>query len=291
MKSKQDQPFGAKPNYIYATISVALILFLIGLFSAALLRGDLWLKEYQENVDILLEISEGTDEAGIQELVDYLSGREYVLARSVSFISKDEGLALLEEDFGADFAALEFPNPLYNVITFNLPADYLRPDSLSLIRQELKALAGVHDLYYQDVLLEQLAGNMSRARRVILFLSVFLLFLAYHLIHNTFRLALYANRMLIKNMEMVGATWSFISRPFIRKALGYGLLSGILASGMLVLARYLLLSYFPEENSRNFSIQMALIAGGLMLLGAGTSALSTWIVVRRYLRMRMDDLY
>lgn len=291
MKSKQDQPFGTKPNYVYATISVALILFLIGLFSAALLRGDLWLKEYQENVDILLEISEGTDEAGIQELVDYLSGREYVLAGSVSFIGKDEGLALLEEDFGADFAALEFPNPLYNVITFNLPAAYLRPDSLSLIRQELNAMAGVHDLYYQDVLLEQLAGNMSKARRVILFLSVFLLFLAYHLIHNTFRLALYANRMLIKNMEMVGATWSFISRPFIRKALGYGLLSGILASGMLVLAWYLLLSYFPEENSRDFFIQMTLIAGGLMLLGAGTSALSTWIVVRRYLRMRMDDLY
>lgn len=291
MKSKQEQTFGAKPNYFYATISVSLILFLIGLFSAALLRGNLWLKQYQENVDIFIEISEGTSQTRVQELTDFLSGSDYVLGGTVRFISKEEGLALLQEDFGEDFTSLEFPNPLFDALSFNLPPTHLNADSLSRIRQELRAMPGVHDLYYQSVLLEQLAKNLVKAKQIILIFSVFLLFLAYHLIHNTFKLALYANRMLIKNMEMVGATWGFISRPFIRKALGYGLLSGFLASGLLVLVWHLLLGIFPEANTENLNIQIYLIAGGLILLGSGTAALSTRIVVRRYLRMRMDDLY
>lgn len=291
MKPKKKETFKARPNYVYAIISEALILFVIGLLAAVLLKSTAWLQQYRENIDIMVEIEQDASQENIRKLLARLKADQRVLPESVSFISKEAGAELLRQDFGEDFTHLGFPNPLYDIITFNLPSALLRRDSLERIRQEFTQLPGVHDLYYQELFLDQAFSNLSRVREASLLLSVLLLFLAYHLIYNTFRLALYANRFLIKNMEMVGASWAHISRPFLGRALLYGLSSSLLAITGIVLLLEGSAKYLGVEELSRFDLPLLLLYAGILLLGTSIAVLSTYRVVRRYLQLRMDDLY
>ena len=139
--------------------------------------------------------------------------------------------------------------------------------------------------------MDQAFSNLSRIGEVSLLLSALLLFLAYHLVYNTFRLALYANRFLIKNMEMVGASWAHISRPFLRRALLYGLSSSLLAVVGIALLLEGSAMYLGIAALAGFDLPLLLLYTGILLLGTGIAVLSTYRVVRRYLKLRMDDLY
>jgi cell division transport system permease protein len=291
MKPKKRETFKARPNYVYAIISEALILFVIGLLAAVLLKSNEWLQQYRENIDIMVEIKQDAPRENIRNLIAILETHPQVLPRSVSFISKEAGAELLRQDFGEDFANLGLPNPLHDVITFNLPSEALRQDNLKQLRQEITQLPGVHDLFYQELFLDQAFSNLSRIGEVSLLLSALLLFLAYHLVYNTFRLALYANRFLIKNMEMVGASWAHISRPFLRRALLYGLSSSLLAVVGIALLLEGSAMYLGIAALAGFDLPLLLLYTGILLLGTGIAVLSTYRVVRRYLKLRMDDLY
>lgn len=290
MKPRQESKFRTKPNFLYATTSVALILFLISLMAMLLIQGDQWIRQYQENIDILVEVKQDAPKDSIRMLVSEISRLDFVLNASVAFVSKEEGAAMLEKDFGTDLSAFGLPNPLYDIITFNLPASYLNPDSLAQIRKKIKGMTLVHDLYYQDAMLDQILSNMEKVRRFGLLLSFFLLLMALHLIYNTYRLALYANRLLIKNMEMVGASWSFISRPFLIKSMVFGLLSSSLAVAGIAAINHFGGQYLGIQALLS-EFQFFALSGIIALLGTSLSVLSTWALVRRYLRMRMDDLY
>lgn len=291
MKPKKDRLFKARPNFIYAIISEALMLFVVGLLALVLLKGTAWMQQYRENIDILVEIKQEVSKGAIRQLLSRLESDPLVLPASIKFISKEEGAALLREDFGEDFSNLGLPNPLYDVVTFNLPSAYLNRDSLDRIRQELLQIPAVHDIYYQDIFLDQAFSNLQKIRNFTLVLSVLLLLLSYHLIYNTVRLALYANRLLIKNMEMVGASWSFISRPYLRKAAWYGLASSLLAIGGILLVQEAAAAYLDIADLAAPDLPIVALYGSMLLLGTGVSVLSTYRVVRRYLQLRMNDLY
>ena len=118
-----------------------------------------------------------------------------------------------------------------------------------------------------------------------------LVFAAVALIHNTIRLDLYSNRFLIKNQELVGASWSFIGKPYIRRGLLNGLLSGLLAVLSLSIMIMWLHSVVPELEELGDPNGILLVMTALVLLGMLISGLSTWFVVNRFLKMRIDDLY
>jgi len=183
-----------------------------------------------------------------------------------------------------------FQNPLFNQFTFNVNAAYLHSDSLGQIERELEQLAGVRDVYYQEGLVSDIARNMSWLGWLAIGIAALFLFIAVVLIHNTIRLALYANRFLIKNMELVGASWGFISRPYLLRSIGYGSISAILALiGLAGLA-------WSIQQKLNISDMLpwptlATLACGLLFLGISITTLSTFFVVHKYLKMRVDDLY
>ena len=122
-------------------------------------------------------------------------------------------------------------------------------------------------------------------------ISLFFLFVGITLIHNTIRLALYSNRFLIKNMQLVGASWKFISRPYLMRSVLHGLLSGVIAIGGLLILLWFLQNDLPELKSLQDIPSFSVLFLVLVLLGIGINALSTYFVVKRYLRMRVDDLY
>ena len=136
-----------------------------------------------------------------------------------------------------------------------------------------------------------ISQNLKGIGYVVLMIGLFLLMVAIFLIHNTIRLALFANRFLIKNMELVGASWEFISRPYIKKSAFHGFISGVLAIIVLGVIWYLIQTDLPElREVTNYQL-MGLLSLILIFLGIGISAGSTFYVVNKYLRMRVDEMY
>lgn len=280
-----------RPNYFYAIISVALVLFLLGLFAIVVMQGQQMVRYFKEQIEIIVELKDGTSPADQKLVRSKLESSDYLLDNSIRFISKEEGAAIMQKEFGDEFLQLDMPNPLYDVILFRVKAEYLTPDSLSSIREGLKELPLVSDVYYQEDVTAAIGRNLKSIAFGVLIVGIFCVLVAIALILNTIRLALYANRFLIKNMELVGASWSTISKPFLRKSFFHGIISGLLAIAGIVVLGYFILNDSPELAEVIYWPGIAYVFGGILVAGAAISVLSTYWVVSKYLRMRVDDLY
>jgi len=287
----EKQALKTKPNYIYAIVSVALVLFLLGFFGLVLLQANSLVKLFKEQINLIVELEEGTSDDAITQLTTFLEEKSYIKPASINFISKEEGATMLREDFGEDFLKLDLPNPLYDVITFNVKAAYLRKDSLEIIRSDVMRHTYVSDMFYQESLVDDIIQNIEKIGYIALAVGLFLIIIAVALIHNTIRLALYANRFLIKNMELVGASWEFISRPYLLRSIKHGVLSAVLAIGVLVGLLWWANYEFQELRTLDNSTSIIILFIGLAMAGVLISTLSTYYVVNRYLKMRVDDLY
>lgn len=210
---KDKSPKKTKPNFLYAITSVSVVLFLLGLFGLILIHTRRLVKGFKEQIDLIVELREEVNDGQILDLKVYLEGQEYIKEGSVKFTSKEDGFELMKEELGEEFSKLDMPNPLYDIYTFNVQADFMQADSLEAIRKEIKSYEYVSDVFYQDTFISGIANNIRQMGFIILGLVLFFIAVAFTLIHNTIRLALYSNRFIIKNMELVGASWEFISKP------------------------------------------------------------------------------
>ncbi|MEZ5038418.1 MAG: permease-like cell division protein FtsX [Saprospiraceae bacterium] len=290
-KQSEQQLARRKPNYLYAIISVALVLFLLGLFGLITIHAQQLVLVFKEKVNVLLELPAGIRTEDVKDLELYLENSLFTKAGTVTFTSKEEAAKEMSEAFGEDFLKLDLPNPLYDVINFNVKANYLNADSLQQISEKLRLHPHIAGVYYQESLVDVIAKNVDNLSWITLGIGVFFIFVAMVLIHNTIRLALFANRFLIKSMELVGASWEFISRPYLLGSIRYGLISGILAIGGLVLCLYWGQKAFPELETLGNWGHFTLLFIVLILIGMLINLGSTYYVVKKYLKMRVDDLY
>ncbi|MFT5383051.1 MAG: cell division transport system permease protein [Saprospiraceae bacterium] len=284
-------PKRSKPNYLYSIIGVALVLFLIGVFGLIILNGRSLVNSYKEKMNIMVELKNDIPNHEKLRLTQNLSGSAYAKKGSVVFTSKEEAAKILQKDFGEDFSNLGFANPFYDVVIFSPQAAFTHPDSLSKITAELKNSSLVNDVFYQEGLADDIEKNVKKIGLIALIMSILFVFVAITLIHNTIKLALYANRFLIKNMELVGASWGFISRPFLFKSIKNGLLSALVAMLLLVATIFFLKHNMMELESLIDLQMISILFGGILILGILITSLSTYYIVNKYLRMRLDDLY
>lgn len=280
-----------RPNYWYAILSIALVLVLLGFFSMLLLQSQYLVANLKEKINIILEIKDDTSREDIARIEQKLQERAFVKEHSIQFVSKEQALEQLRADFGEDFMQLDMVNPLYNSLIFNVKAAYLEADFLANLRRSLLENENIRDVYYQKTMIDTIAQNLSKIAWVGLLIGGFFLLVAMFLIHNTTRLALYSKRLLIKNMELVGASWGFVSRPFIVRGLVNGFLGACIA--ILILGA---IFYWLDHQINGLQLlqdrQSLLGVGALLLvLGVAISGWSTYAVVRKYLSMRLDDLY
>lgn len=280
---------GAKPNYLYTIISMALILFVLGLVGMLILQGNQLIDTIKSKVVVLVEIEETTTLEGIDSLGAALKELDFVLPQSVTFVSKETIAKEMEKDLEEDLAALSMENPFLNMYNFHPRPAYIQADSLSKIQQVVMGLPYVKGVYYKGNLVDKISKNLKKISYIAIGLCLFFIFVALILIHNTIRLALYANRILIKNMQLVGATWGFISKPYLIKSLVHGLLSGIMAIAGLVLTINLFQYQLPKMDISFRDISFLGIA--LIILGVLISTTSTYFMVRKYLKANIDNLY
>ena len=285
------KPAGAKPNYFYSIISVTLVLLLLGLFGLLVLQGQQMVKQMKEQVEIIVELKEESSESEVDEIKNFLGKSTFYKEGSARFISKEEGAKMMQEEFGDAFLKLDMANPLYDVLTFNMNAEYVSANGMDDIKSKLKGFGQVNDVYYQESVADAIADNLKKVSYGVLVAGLFFIIVAVALILNTIRLALYANRFLIKNMELVGASWGFISKPFLKRSFWHGLICGLLAIGILSLLIYLVFNGQSGFQEQLHIPGILILFASLLLMGILITVLSTYYVVNKYLRMRVDDLY
>lgn len=284
--------FRRRPKYTATILGVALILLLVGVLALFVLYGQQLVHLFREQVSLLIELDDRAGEADIQALKAQLLESAYLKPESLVYVSKEDALESLREDFGDDFFKLDMLNPLYNTFQYNVKARWMQPDSLERIRLELiDQHAYIVDVYYQEFWVDMLSRNVQKVFWGGIIALCLLVLLAFALIHNTIRLALYSKRFLIRNMELVGASWSFISRPFLTQSLLHGLLSGLLAITGLYGILLILWQQLPGLKDLHDLPQLLSLFALLLLMGTAVSVGSTYYVVNKYLKMRVDDLY
>lgn len=280
-----------KPTYLYAIISVALVLFILGFFAQTAIHGRKLVQLFKEKVDIWLELKSDAGPADVERIVATVRQQPFVKSETITFITREQAAASMKEDLGDASLLQDLPELMRDVVRFNVQADYLNNDSMFNWREQLRADTMVADLYYEAATTGNVGPNLEKLGWITLALGFLLIFAAVTLIHNTIRLALYSNRFLIKNQELVGASWEFISRPYIRRGILNGLLSAALAIAALITTSTIMARQMPELRDLQDLNSTLAVYVGLIVLGILISGLSTWFVVNKFLRMRVDDLY
>jgi cell division transport system permease protein len=287
-----DKPkLGSKPNYLYAIISVSLILFILGIFGFILLNTRQLISFYKENLNLIVEISETGSAKELTTLKEWLIGKDFYKKGSLTYIDKETALQMMRKDFGEDFLKLDLPNPFLEILTFNVKEVYLEKPRLNQIKKALQTFPNVNSVYFQDSFLNSLLKNMNQFLLFTFVLTLILLGISSILIFNTLKLALHSQRFLIKNMELVGASWQFISTPFLKRSFLHGVLSGLIALASLAALHVWISGNIPELVRHVPFDKMLILAIAIVGTGIFIYVFSTFIVVNKYLKMRVDDLY
>jgi cell division transport system permease protein len=281
----------SKPTYFYAIVSVAMVLFILGFFAIMATHARQLATMFKEKVDIWLELQANTPQEEIARMVQDIRRQPFVKQESVTFITREQAQSTMKKDLGDESLLEDVPNLLRDVIRFNVRAEFLQNDSLLNWRETLRRDTFISDLYFEAANTGNVGKNIQNLGWIILGLGILLIFAAVTLIHNTIRLALFSNRFLIKNQELVGASWAFISRPYLVRGIMNGLWSALLAIAALIGTQWSASRLMPDLQQLEDLNSILAIFVLLILLGILISGLSTYFVVQKFLRMRVDDLY
>jgi cell division transport system permease protein len=278
-------------SYITSVVSIALVLFTIGLFGIIILNANKLSDLIKENIGFEIILKEGVREAGIIQLQKLLDANPHV--KSTYYITKEEATKRLSEDLGEDFIQWlgEDENPLLPTIEVRFRAEWGNSDSLAMIEQKLLQNSDVKEVYYQKSLVDLINQNIRRIALVLFVFVVLLLIIAIALINNTIRLSVYAKRFLIRSMQLVGATEGFIRRPFIFTGIVQGLIGAVFASLLLSLMLYVGLSSIPEMVQLQDYTLLGILFAFLLLLGMLLTGVSTFFALRKFLRSSTDKLF
>lgn len=268
------------------------MLFLLGLVGLWTFQAGYLTKELQENLDIIVELEADHTDAEREKLVASLRASDFLKAGTEpDYLDKAKALREMGGDLEKDLKELGMNNPLLDVVTFNVPFELMGKEKLKTISSEIQAMPGVSGVFYQENFVDRIAANAKRLGYILFGLAALFALVAGLLIHNTVRLSLYANRFTIKTQELVGASWGFISHPYLSRSIWQGVFSGLLAIGGVAGLQYWLNSLLPELQLFAEPIPLLFLYGGILLLGVLINFVSHYVVVRRYLRLRLDDLY
>ncbi len=290
--SKQEEKYNKrrlKSSYITSIISTSLVLFMLGILGMIILHAQKISNQVKENIGFSIYMKEDAKESDIIRFQKDLDIR--IFTKSTEYITKEKAAADLSKDLGEDFINFLGYNPLTSKIDVRLKADYANNDSLTSIELNLIKNPVVKEVYYQKTLVHVVNENIRRISIFILSFSTLLFIIAIALINNTIKLSVYSNRFLIKTMQLVGATQSFIRRPFIIKGVLSGIYGALVSIIFLIGILYLAQNNFPEIFNIQ-EIDLYLIVFGIVIfLGIIFSWISTFLAVRKYLNMKTDNLY
>ena len=291
MSEKSSSKRRVAGSYFMSMMSIALVLFLLGVFALLMMHAQKLSNHLKENIGFEVVMNSNVKEANVLQLQKELEAMPAV--KSTEYITKEEAIQRLSEDLGEDFLQWlgKEENPLLPSIDVRFNAAYANSDSLSVIEAQLLKNPNVKEIYYQKSLVNLINQNVKRIGFALIIASIALLFIAIALIRYTLRLSIYAKRFLVRSMLLVGATASYIRRPFIKSGMSQGFFGALIADIMLALLLYGLMKRLPElALVQDYRIIIGIFVG-IIILGILLGGLSTRSALRKYLNADVDRLY
>lgn len=275
-------------------VSITLALFVVGLFGLLLIYSHQLEKEVRQNIRVQVYLKSNISETQRLEIKNRLLALDYVSKQgdgAVTFVSREEAAEKFIAETGEDFTKFLGENPLRDAYLIAIDERYHSPAQMEKIRTEIAKMSGVHQVFYVEGLIEAVNENVTKIALVLAGLIVILLVTVVLLINNTLRIALFSQRFLIRSMQLVGARKAFIQRPFLMRAAGYGLISGLLAAAILWGV-----SDYAQKEVADLSIlhdqeQFLILLGILLVTGMIVAVASTFFSIRKYLSMSLEELY
>ncbi|MGB0391947.1 MAG: cell division protein FtsX [Salibacteraceae bacterium] len=276
-------------SYFSVIISIALVLFMLGITGLLVLKAKSISESVKENIGITVYLRDDVKDVDVKRLQKSLDASRFV--KTTEFISKEDAAEILQADLGEDFVDFLGYNPLLTSIDVRMNAEYAHPDSLAWIEADLLKNPKIRNVDYHKDLLTAVNENIQKITLVLVGFSVMLLFVAMALINSTIRLSIYSRRFIIRSMQLVGATPQFITRPFVMKSIVNGFYGALISIVLIALVVYSIQKQMPEIFGINDISLYATVIGGVIGLGLLISWLSTTFAVRRYLKLKTDQLY
>jgi cell division transport system permease protein len=276
-------------SYLTLVISVSLVLFLLGILGLVIINAK-GLSDYlRESLSFSVMLDDDAREADIHMLQKDLDAKPFV--KSTEYVSKDEAAVKMKEDLGEDFISFLGDNPLPPSIDVYLYASYTNPDSVAKMEKYVMEYPFVKEVLVPESLLFLINENVRKVSLSLLIISSFLLLIAVTIINNTIRLAIYSKRFLIRTMQLVGATRSFIRKPFLIRSIYHGVIAALIAMLLLMGLLYLVEKEFLMLYSFRSTNLLVILGALLIILGILINLVSTFFSVNRYLVISEDKLY
>ncbi|MFT5185076.1 MAG: cell division transport system permease protein [Flavobacteriales bacterium] len=275
---------------ISTIVGITLVLTTVGLMAMVFLLAEGIGRDFKEGLVVQVMLEDGLPDSEAQFIRKSLDTKHYT--SEVKYISQEEALRLETERLGEDFMNILDEIPFPASFDIRVLPDYTRPDSVEWVASEIQAMQGVDQVIYHPVKFAKVNENMGKISLGLGILMILLLFIAVALINNTIRLAVFSKRLIIKSMQLVGATHSFIRRPFIRQMVWLGIVSAAITTGLISGLLYMMRTDFPEVPEVLMSDGSYLILVALIfVMGILISWMSTYLAVTRFIRSKQDQLY
>lgn len=278
-----------RSSYLTLIVSVSLVLFLLGILGLVLINARELSDYFRESLSFSVMLDDEAKEADIRMLQKDLDAKAYV--KSTEYISKEEAAAKMREDLGEDFISFLGDNPLPPSIDVYLFAGFTSSDSVAKIEKYVLEYPFVKEVYYQESLLILINENVRKISIFLLIISSFLFLIAWTIINNTIRLSIYSRRFIIRTMQLVGATRSFIRRPFLIQSALQGFIAALIAMSLIMGLLYLVEKEFFLMFSFESINLLILLGVALIAIGIFINVISTFFSVNRYLSISEDKLY
>ena len=276
-------------QFLTSLISTTLVLVLLGTVVFFVLLAPRLANSLRENTNMTVYLTETADSLQSVQLADRLKAAPYV--RQLEYITKESAIESIAEELGSDSLTFADYNPLSDVFVLNVVADYANNDSMEMVSAQLRTEKLVDEVVYEKDVTASVNRVLHSVNLVLLVVALLFLLISFQLIKDTVSLTIFAQRFTLNTMKLVGASWGFIRRPFLNKALLLGSIASVIAAGIIYLGIQQLIRFLPEMEGV-IDMQLWLIVGGAVLLsGLLITFVCTYLSLHKYLKMSSNALY
>ena len=291
MKDNRKLKRRVRNSYAISTISIALVIFLLGsvgyLLSAAVKSS----RELQNRAMLTIELARTAEPEQRESIERQLSAKDFIT--SVEFSSKESKAEdeAFREMFGDDFEKVLGENPLLDSYEVLLDGSKVAPEQIDELVSELKKMKGVGDVIVPLGVVEKINSTISRIRTILLVFGGALLLISLILLNNTIRISIYSKRYIINTQKLVGATKWFIMRPFLASALWQGVLAGVCAEALFAVVCWRLGEAMPEFGTLTEPSAAGVIMAAMVVGGVAISLLFTTFAVNKFVNMKTNKIH
>ena len=276
-------------SYFSVVLSITFVLFLLGVLGLFLINSKKIASHFKEQIAMSIYLKDNAKDIEITQLQKKIQLDS--ATKSINFITKEEAAEKYIRDIGEDFLEFLGYNPLLNSIDINFNSNYVNTTNLEKRKKEIESIDFVDEVVYDNPLVKLLDENIKKITLILLFITSFFVLIAVILINSSIRLSIYSKRFLIKTMQLVGATKSFVRKPFIWNHVRLGIISSIVSLIALSIIIVQLDNYLPELKILQEANELTFLFIGIISLGIGITALSTFFATQKYLNLKSNSFY